>query len=65
MINGMNRHLRLLEDGSIVIDNKYELVLDCSNSRCNRIDLYKYSPRSLMINDYDFDSDYIETLYIK
>lgn len=62
----MNKHLRLSEEGNVIIlDNKYELVLDCGISRCRRIDLYKYCPQSKMNDDYDFDNDYIETLYIK
>lgn len=53
--------MSLLDKDTLLLDNKYELKL---NREQNCIDLYKYNTQENMNDDYDFDNDYIETLYL-
>lgn len=53
--------MSLSDDDTIIFDNKYELKL---NREQNCIDLYKYVNQENIDDDYYFDDDYIETLYL-
>lgn len=53
--------MSLIDNDTILFDNKYELKL---NREQNCIDLYKYNNQENINDDYDFDNDYIETLYL-
>lgn len=53
--------MSLLDNNTIIFDNKYELKL---NRKQNCIDLYKHVNQENIDDDYDFDDDYIETLYL-
>lgn len=52
--------MSLLDNDTILFDNKYELKL---NRKQNCIDLYKHVNQENIDDDYNFDDDYIETLY--
>lgn len=52
--------MSLSDNDTIIFDNKYELKL---NLEQNCIDLYKYNNQENIDDDYNFDDDYIETLY--
>ena len=53
--------MSLSDNDTIIFDNKYELKL---NREQNCIDLYKYVNQENIDDDYNFDDDYIETLYL-
>ena len=52
--------MSLSDNDTIIFDNKYELKL---NLEQNCIDLYKHVNQENINDDYNFDDDYIETLY--
>lgn len=53
--------MSLSDNDTIIFDNKYELKL---NREQNYIDLYKHVNQENIDDDYNFDDDYIETLYL-
>ena len=53
--------MSLSDNDTIIFDNKYELKL---NLEQNCIDLYKHVNQENIDDDYNFDDDYIETLYL-
>lgn len=53
--------MSLSDNDTIIFDNKYELKL---NFEQNCIDLYKHVNQENIDDDYNFDDDYIETLYL-
>lgn len=53
--------MSLSDNDTIIFDNKYELKL---NREQNCIDLYKHVNQENIDDDYNFDDDYIETLYL-
>ena len=53
--------MSLSDNDTIIFDNKYELKL---NRKQNCIDLYKHVNQENIDDDYNFDDDYIETLYL-
>lgn len=54
-------------DGEVVVlGGILELKFFCDNERGSGVDVYKYVPQEEMEkdDDYDYDSDYITTIYL-
>ena len=54
------KHKSFYKNNSIYIGNILELVVTH-----NRVDVYKYVDQSKICDDYDWDNDYITTIYME
>ena len=64
LIKQIKENSRVIDSSTIVIGNLLELHID---EEGENMDIYKYVPQEVMEadEDYDFDADYITSIYLK